>query len=192
MFTGIVEERGVVREAGRRLVVECRTVAGDAEVGSSIAVSGVCLTVADRPPGALAFDLTEETRSRSTLGFLRPGAGVNLERPVTLATRLGGHLVQGHVDGVATVEAVECEGDGARVRLRPGNRLGRYVVDMGSVAVDGVSLTVAAVDDGAFTVALVPHTLEVTTLGELAPGDRINLEVDVVAKYVEELAGRRG
>jgi riboflavin synthase len=192
VFTGIVEERGLVREAGRRLVVECRTVAADAEVGGSIAVNGVCLTVADRPPGALAFDLIEETRSRSTLRFLRPGSGVNLERPVTLATRLGGHLVQGHVDGVATVEAVEAEGDGARVRLRPADGLGRYVVDKGSVAVDGVSLTVAGVDVEAFTVALVPHTLEVTTLGGLTPGDRVNLEVDVVAKYVEGLAGRRG
>ncbi|MGH2546079.1 MAG: riboflavin synthase [Actinomycetota bacterium] len=192
MFTGIVEERGRVRDVGRRLVVECRTVAEDAEVGGSIAVSGVCLTVADRPPGALAFDLTEETRSRSTLGFLRPGDGVNLERPVTLATRLGGHLVQGHVDGVATVEAFEGEGDGVRVRLRPDDGLGRYVVGKGSVAVDGVSLTVAAVEAGAFTVALVPHTLEVTTLGGLAPGDRVNLEVDVVAKYVEGLTGRGG
>jgi riboflavin synthase len=192
VFTGIVEERGRVRDAGRRLVVECRTVAEDAEVGSSIAVSGVCLTVADRPPGALAFDLTEETRSRSILGFLRPGDGVNLERPVTLATRLGGHLVQGHVDGVATVEAFEGEGDGMRVRLRPDDGLGRYVVGKGSVAVDGVSLTVAAVEAGAFTVALVPHTLQVTTLGGLAPGDRVNLEVDVVAKYVEGLVGRDG
>ncbi|MGH2656222.1 MAG: riboflavin synthase [Actinomycetota bacterium] len=192
MFTGIVEERGRVRDAGRRLVVECRTVAEDARVGSSIAVSGVCLTVADLLPGALAFDLTEETRSRSTLRFLRPGDGVNLERPVTLATRLGGHLVQGHVDGVATVEAFEGEGDGVRVRLRPDDGLGRYVVGKGSVAVDGVSLTVAAVEAGAFTVALVPHTLEVTTLGGLAPGDLVNLEVDVVAKYVEGLAGRGG
>jgi riboflavin synthase len=192
VFTGIVEERGRVRDVGRRLVVECRTVAEDARVGGSIAVSGVCLTVADRPPGALAFDLTEETRSRSTLGFLRPGAGVNLERPVTLATRLGGHLVQGHVDGVATVEAVEGEGDDVRVRVRPDGGLGRYVVDKGSVAVDGVSLAVAAVEDGAFSVALVPHTLEVTTLGGLAPGDRVNLEVDLVAKYVEGLARRSG
>lgn len=192
MFTGIVEERGRVRDAGRRLVVECRTVAQDADIGGSISVSGVCLTVAERPPGALAFDLTEETRSRSTLGSLRPGAGVNLERPVTLATRLGGHLVQGHVDGVATVEAVEGEGTDVRVRIRAGDGPGRYVVDKGSVAVDGVSLTVAAVEDGAFTVALVPHTLVVTTLGDLAPGDVVNLEVDVVAKYVAGLVGRGG
>lgn len=192
MFTGIIEERGQVREAGRRLVVECHTVAGDAEVGSSLAVSGVCLTVVDHPPDAVAFDLTEETLSRTTLGSLRPGDGVNLERPVTLATRLGGHLVQGHVDGVAEVEAVEGDGDDVRVRLRPGAGVTRYVVEKGSVAVDGVSLTVAGVADGAFTTALVPHTLEVTTLGDLAPGDRVNLEVDLVAKYVEGLAGRRG
>jgi riboflavin synthase len=192
VFTGIIEERGRVREAGRRLVVECRTVAGDAEAGSSIAVSGVCLTVVDCPPDAVAFDLTEETLSRTTLGSLRPGDGVNLERPVTLATRLGGHLVQGHVDGVAEVEAVEGDGDDVTVRLRPGKGVTRYVVEKGSVAVDGVSLTVAAVADGAFTTALVPHTLEATTLGDLAPGDRVNLEVDLVAKYVEGLAGRRG
>jgi riboflavin synthase len=192
VFTGIVEERGRVRDAGRRLVVECRTVAGDAEIGSSIAVSGVCLTVAERPRGALAFDLTEETLSRTTLGSLGRGDGVNLERPVTLATRLGGHLVQGHVDGVAEVEAVEGDGAGVTVRVRPGRGVSRYVVEKGSVAVDGVSLTVADVDDGTFTMALVPHTLEVTTLGGLAPGDRVNVEVDVVAKYVEGLAGRRG
>lgn len=188
MFTGIVEERGRVRQAGRRLVVDSRTVVGDAGVGSSVAVSGVCLTVVERPgDGALAFDLTEETLARTTLGSLRPGDGVNLERPVTLATRLGGHLVQGHVDGVATVEAVE----GETLRLRPADGLGRYVVPKGSVAVDGVSLTVAAVDAGAFTVALVPHTLEVTTLGVLAAGDRVNLEVDVMAKYAEALGGSR-
>ncbi|HYZ11062.1 MAG TPA: riboflavin synthase [Actinomycetota bacterium] len=186
MFTGIVEERGRVREAGRRLVVECSTVSGDAGVGSSIAVSGVCLTVAERRDGALAFDLTEETLARTTLGSLQPGGGVNLERPVTLAGRLGGHLVQGHVDGVGTVEAVD--GDRAILRVRPADGLARYVVGKGSVAVDGVSLTVSSIkEDGTFTVALVPHTLQVTTLGELRPGDRVNLEVDVVAKYVEAL-----
>ena len=186
MFTGIVEERGLVREAGRRLVVACRTVSGDAEVGTSIAVSGVCLTVAERRDGSLAFDLTEETLARTTLGSLQPGGGVNLERPVTLAGRLGGHLVQGHVDGVGTVEAVD--GDRAILRVRPADGLARYVVGKGSVAVDGVSLTVSSIkEDGTFTVALVPHTLQVTTLGGLRPGDRVNLEVDVVAKYVEAL-----
>jgi riboflavin synthase len=190
VFTGIVEERGRVQQAGRRLGVECRTVAADADLGSSIAVNGVCLTVADRPEGALVFDLTEETLGRTTLGSLRPGDWVNLERPVTLASRLGGHLVQGHVDGVATVEAVD--GEGTIVRFRQADELGRYLVGKGSVAVDGVSLTVASVEDEAFTVALVPHTREVTTLGDLAPGDLVNLEVDVIGKYVEALAGRRG
>jgi riboflavin synthase len=191
VFTGIVEERGRVREAGRRLVVECRSVTGDADVGSSISVSGVCLTVTDRPDGALGFDLTDETLARTTLGSLRPGDAVNLERPVTLATRLGGHLVQGHADGVARVEAVDRRPGGVTLRLRPEDGLGRYVVGKGSITVDGVSLTVAAVEDGAFTVALVPHTIEVTTLGALEPGDRVNLEIDVVAKYVEALlAGR--
>ena len=190
MFTGIVEERGRVREAGRRLVVECRTVAGDAVVGSSIAVSGVCLTVADRSPGALTFELTDETLSRTTLGSLRPGDGVNLERPVTLATRLGGHLVQGHVDGVAAVEAVEGDGDGVTVRVRPDQGVSRYVVEKGSIAVNGVSLTVARIDDGGFDVSLIPETLERTTLGADLAGARVNLEVDVMAKYVEKLLAR--
>jgi riboflavin synthase len=190
VFTGIVEERGRVRAAGRRLVVDSRPVGAAAAVGSSISVSGVCLTVTDRPDGALAFDLTEETLARTTLGALRPGDAVNLERPVTLATRLGGHLVQGHVDGVATVEAVD--ENASTMRLRPDDGLGRYVVGKGSIAVAGVSLTVAAVEDGTFTVALVPHTLEVTTLGGLAAGARVNLEVDVMAKYVEALAAGRG
>ncbi|MGH2765522.1 MAG: riboflavin synthase [Actinomycetota bacterium] len=190
MFTGIVEERGRVRQTGPRLVVECRTVAEDVGMGGSIAVSGVCLTVADRLQGALAFDLTPETLARTTLGSLRPGERVNLERPVTLTTRLGGHLVQGHVDGVGTVGSVERSEDGAVARVGLTDGLGRYVVEKGSVAVDGVSLTVASVSEDAFTVALVPHTLEVTTLGKLSQGDRVNLEVDVLAKYVEGLVGR--
>jgi riboflavin synthase len=192
VFTGIVEERGTVRSvepgpSGRRVRVECRTVAEDGDPGASVAVNGVCLTVADRRDRVLAFDITEETEARSTLGSLRPGDPVNLERPVTLVTRLGGHLVQGHVDGVGTVAAAE----GTTMRVRLGDGLARYVVEKGSIAVDGVSLTVAAVEDGAFTVALVPHTLAVTTLGRRAAGDHVNVEVDVLAKYVEGLLGRR-
>ncbi len=191
MFTGIVEERGRVREAGPRLVVECRTVGKGVREGDSIAVNGVCLTVVDRPGGALAFDLTPETEARSTLGSIRAGDPVNLERPVTLATRLGGHLVQGHIDGVGVVESVDRSEGGATMRVRLADGLVRYVVGKGSVAVDGVSLTVASVGGDALTVALVPHTLEVTTLGLRQPGDRVNLEVDVLAKYVEGLVGRR-
>ena len=190
MFTGIVEERGRVRAAGRRLEVEAKTVTDDAAIGASIAVSGVCLTVAERDEGVLAFDLADETLSRTTLGDLREGDAVNLERPVTLLQRLGGHLVQGHVDGVGRVESIEEQAGGATMRIALDEALAPYVVKKGSVAVDGVSLTVAAVEDGAFTVALVPHTLAVTTLGDLRPGDGVNLEVDVLAKYVERLMGR--
>jgi riboflavin synthase len=189
VFTGIVEERGRVVENGARLAVEVRTVGEGTGVGDSISVNGVCLTVADRSDGVLRFDVTEETAARTTLGSVRPGDWVNLERPVTLATRLGGHLVQGHVDGVATVEAREDDGSGARLRVRVNDALARYLVEKGSVAVDGVSLTVASLDGSAFTVALVPHTLEVTTLGRLAPGDRVNVEVDVLGKYVEAFMG---
>jgi riboflavin synthase len=191
VFTGIVEERGRVREAGPRLIVDCRTVGVDVREGDSIAVNGVCLTVVDRPGGALAFDLTPETEARSTLGSIRAGDPVNLERPVTLATRLGGHLVQGHVDGVGVVESVDRSEGGVTMRVRLADGLVRYVVGKGSVAFDGVSLTVASVKGDALTVALVPHTLEVTTLGLRQPGDRVNLEVDVLAKYVEGLVGRR-
>ncbi len=195
MFTGIVEERGRVRAArpgpsGRRVVIDCRTVAEDATPGSSVAVNGVCLTVVDRDETGLAFDLATETREGSTLGELGPGDAVNLERPVTLASRLGGHLVQGHVDGIGRVESVErTQGSGSMtVRLPDG--LGRYVVEKGSISVDGVSLTVATLNGSRFTVALVPHTLALTTLGELREGDEVNIEVDVVSKYVEKLVRR--
>jgi riboflavin synthase len=192
VFTGIVEERGRVRSLhDTRLVVGCGTVVADAEPGASIAVNGVCLTVVDGSDDALAFDLAPETLARSTLGDLAPGDAVNLERPVTLATRLGGHLVQGHVDGVGTVEAVERDGQSATLRISLSDGLGRYMVEKGSVAVDGVSLTVAGINEAGFTVALIPHTLSATSLGERHPGDGVNVEVDVLAKYVERLLGRR-
>jgi len=192
MFTGIVEELGRVRELRPdRITVSCRTVLGGTEVGSSIAVNGVCLTVVDRGRGHLGFDLSEETIRRTGLAGLSQGVSVNLERPVTLVTRLGGHLVQGHVDGVGVVESVDRSEGGVTMRVRLADGLVRYVVGKGSVAVDGVSLTVASVKGDALTVALVPHTLEVTTLGLRQPGDRVNLEVDVLAKYVEGLVGRR-
>ena len=190
MFTGIVEERGRVRNAGRRLEVEARTVTGDTNVGDSIAVSGVCLTVTSSADGVLSFDLADETLARSTLAELRPGDAVNLERPVTLLTRLGGHVVQGHVDGAGIVRSVEPAEGGSMMRIEPPDDLRRYLVEKGSVAVDGVSLTVAGVTDGAFDVALIPHTLEMTTLGDRGPGDGVNLEVDILAKYVERILGR--
>jgi len=195
VFTGIVEERGrVARVEGPAVTVEARTVGADADIGASIAVSGVCLTVVANEPseGArlLSFDLAPETLSRTTLDALRPGDGVNLERPVTLLTRLGGHLVQGHVDGVGEVREVRPVPDGREVTFGLPEGAARYVAEKGSIAVDGVSLTVTGVGDDWFGVALIPHTLEVTTLGGLEPGDRVNLEVDLMAKYVERLMGR--
>ena len=189
MFTGIVEELGAVLERSPdRITVSCRTVLGDTEVGSSIAVNGVCLTVVDRGPGHLGFDLSEETIRRTGLARLSPGDPVNLERPVTLATRLGGHLVQGHVDGVGEVVGVEADPTrGVWLTIRPPAELLRYLVEKGSVSVDGVSLTVAGLNGDAFSVALIPHTLAATTLGTTRVGESVNLEVDVLAKYVERL-----
>jgi riboflavin synthase len=195
MFTGIVEERGAVSEAvGGRLVVEAAVVGSDSEPGASMAVNGVCLTVVDRAASRgvhrLAFDLSPETLARSTMGSLSAGDPVNLERPVTLMTRLGGHLVQGHVDGVApVVEARDVEG-GREMFIGLPEELARYVVEKGSIAVDGVSLTVTEAGDARFGVALIPHTLAATTLGQREPGDPLNLEVDLMAKYVERLLRR--
>jgi riboflavin synthase len=189
MVTGIVEERGVVGEiSATRLRVGARTVSADAEIGDSVAVNGVCLTVVDRSDAHLAFDVSEETLRRTSFSRLRPGDAVNLERPVTLQSRLGGHLVQGHVDGVGDVVALERTSDGgAWLTVRAPDELGRYLVEKGSVTVDGISLTVAAIDGATFSVALIPHTLDVTTLGTAEVGHPVNLEVDVIARYVESL-----
>src|SRR2546423_7149747 len=189
MFTGIVEELGEVRTLdSTRLVVACRAVAGDSPVGASVAVNGVCLTVVSNDGRSLAFDLSGETLRRTALSRLEPGAPVNLERSVTLATRLGGHLVQGHVDGVGRVLEMD---DGGTARIEAPSSLAQYLVEKGSVAVDGVSLTVSGVENGSFTVALIPHTLEATTLGRAETGDPVNLEVDVIAKYLERLMEAR-
>jgi riboflavin synthase len=187
VFTGIVEERGRVETmGGGRLIVDAHTVVRDSDVGASVSVNGVCLTVVERTDTSLRFDLSEQTLERTCLGDLRPGDPVNLERPVTLVARLGGHLVQGHVDGVGQVTRVEVDGSGgARVSIRLPGELSRYVVERGSIAIDGVSLTIAAVDDDEITVALIPHTLAATTLGLAAPGRRLNVEADVIARYVE-------
>ena len=186
MFTGIVEEKGVVGSASAfRLEISCERVMADSDIDSSLAVNGVCLTVVERSGGTLGFDVTPETLSRTSLGRLKPGDPVNLERPLTLSTRLGGHLVQGHVDGLGAVVALEPNEAGATLTIRAPRDLMRYVVEKGSISVDGISLTVAAVHGDDFSVALIPHTLEVTTLGVASPGDPVNLEVDVIAKYVE-------
>ncbi len=186
MFSGIVEEMGEVRgRSDHRLTVACSVVPSDSGIGASVAVNGVCLTVVERASGELSFDLSEETIARTSLGRLEPGSAVNLERPVTLASRLGGHLVQGHVDGVGHVRARSPD-DGGGVRLRVGMppELLRYVVDKGSLTVEGVSLTVAELHDDGVTVALIPHTLGVTTLGSTSVGDPVNVEVDIIAKHV--------
>ena len=192
MFTGIVEELGAVRSsADHRLEVTCRTVPRDSGVGDSVAVNGVCLTVVDVAEDRLAFDVSEETLARSSLRRLAPGEPVNLERPATLGTRLGGHLVQGHVDGVGEVAQVTPDGaGGAVVAIVVPQELRRYVVEKGSITVDGVSLTVSALRPDGVEVALIPHTLAVTTFGTARAGDPVNLEVDVIAKYVERLLGR--
>jgi riboflavin synthase len=185
MFTGIVEELGtVLSRQGPRLRIGARTVLDDVELGASIAVNGTCLTVVgwDDAAGWWEADVVDETYARTALGALEPGHRVNLERPVRLSDRLGGHLVQGHVDGVG-----EIVGAAPDLRIRTERDLLRYVVEKGSITVDGISLTVVAAADDTFTIAVIPHTMEVTTLGHKGVGDLVNLEVDVTAKYVERL-----
>jgi riboflavin synthase len=189
MFTGIVEELGrVLERRGSRLRIGATVVLEDAKIGDSTAVNGCCLTVVELGPDWWEADVSEETFARTTLGDLEPDDPVNLERPVRLSDRLGGHIVQGHVDAVG--EVVD-PAPGLRVRMAP--ELLRYVVEKGSVTVDGVSLTVVEPLADGFTVALIPHTAAITTLGRRRPGDRVNLEVDVMAKYAESLlAGHTG
>ena len=185
MFTGIVEELGsVVSREGPRLRIAAKAVLEDVELGASIAVNGTCLTVVDwsSDEGWWEADVVEETYARTSLGVLVAGHPVNLERPVRLSDRLGGHLVQGHVDGVG--EIVE---PAPALRVRCARELLRYVVEKGSITVDGISLTIASVHEDGFGVAVIPHTMEVTTLGHKGTGDPVNLEVDVTAKYVERL-----
>jgi riboflavin synthase len=197
VFTGIVEELGRIARIedlgdAARLTVAGPLVTSDAAKGDSIAVSGVCLTVVDQAHGAFTADVMKETLSRSSLGALQPGSTVNLERAVTPTTRLGGHIVQGHVDGVGEVLDRTPGEHWELVRVSLPASLSRYVVEKGSITVDGISLTVAAVDDPdalnpSFTVSLIPETLSRTTLGTAPPGTPVNLEVDVIAKYVERL-----
>jgi riboflavin synthase len=209
MFTGIVEELGTVAAVQRRpggavLAVACESVVADARVGDSISVNGVCLTVTTLtltplasappapggegpPPRGFTADLMGETLDRTALGGLAPGTPVNLERALRADSRLGGHLVQGHVDGVTEVLAVEAHPSWTTMRFRLPPALSPYLVEKGSITVDGTSLTVLAVDATTFAVGLIPHTLAVTVLGSRRPGDRVNLEVDVVAKYVERM-----
>jgi len=195
VFTGLVQDLGSIvaveqTPAGARLVVET-VLAAELSEGDSVAVNGVCLTAVDPTGLQFAADVMQETLRRSSLAGLGAGAQVNLELPLRAHDRLGGHIVQGHVDGLGTVEAVEDEGFARVVRIAAPPELLRYVVEKGSIAVDGVSLTVAAVDDESLSVALIPETLARTSLGEAAPGRALNLEVDVLAKYVEKLTVAR-
>jgi riboflavin synthase len=192
MFTGIVRELGTVETFdGSRLVVVAPETAATAALGDSVAVAGVCLTVVATENGRLAFDAVPETLSRTALGGLRPDGAVNVEPSLRVGDPLGGHVVQGHVDAVGRVRSVTPEGDGRRVWVDAPESVVRYCIEKGSVAVDGVSLTIAAFDDDGFEVALIPHTLAVTTLGSLEPGDEVNLEADVLGKVVERLLAAR-
>jgi riboflavin synthase len=176
---------------GGRLSIACRVVIADSPIGASVSVNGTCLTVVERDDDHLAFDLSDETVERTSLRRLGAGHPVNLERPVSLAARLGGHIVQGHVDGVGTILAIEPGSDGGAVlRIGVPEELRRYAVGKGSITVDGVSLTVAALQDDGVSIALIPHTLAMTSLGAAAVGDPVNLEMDMIAKYVERLMER--
>ena len=191
MFTGIVRELGRVEAlergpGGARLRIRAPETAAGAKVGDSVAVNGVCLTATAVENGTLAFDAVPETLRRSSLGRLAEGASVNLEPALRAGEPLGGHFVQGHVDGVGRVRAVTAEG----LEIEAPPELLRYAVEKGSISVEGVSLTIADLSEEAFTVALIPHTRTATTLGALSPGDEVNLEADVIAKHVERLLGR--
>ena len=196
MFTGIVEEKGRVKatrpaEAGIRITVDAPGVASGLTIGDSVAVNGVCLTVVESSPDAFSADVVKETLARSNLGALDLGSSVDLERPMPASGRFDGHIVQGHVDGVGRVERLQAEGESIRMWISIPDALTRYIVEKGSVTVDGVSLTIAGVSEDGFEVALIPHTLAVTVLGERKPGDQVNLEADIIAKYVERLLGKR-
>jgi len=194
MFTGLIEEVGeVLGIEGSRLVVGARVVLADAADGASIAVNGVCLTVVARGAGRIGFDLGPETLARTALGDLGAGDRVNLERPLRLGAPVGGHLVQGHVDGVGVITQLSREGETARLRLEcQDEALAALLIPQGSVAVDGVSLTVAALDGPAFEIMLIPHTLGQTTLGGLKAGKRVNLEMDMIGKYVQRFLSLQG
>jgi riboflavin synthase len=190
MFTGIVRERGRVAALGEgpnglRLEIEAPDTAARLQIGDSVSISGACLTATAVSNGSFSVTAVAETLARTTLGRLSESDEVNLETAARIGDPLGGHFVQGHVDGLGRVASL---GDDGRLWVEAGSEILRYCVEKGSIAVDGVSLTIAGLRDGAFEVALIPHTLEATTLGALRPGDEVNLEVDVLAKYVEKLA----
>jgi riboflavin synthase len=188
MFTGIIEELGTVEAAGVRLSVACSHVLSDLTIGASIAVNGVCLTAVDVRSDGFSADLAPETLERSNFRDLKPGDGVNLERPLTLQTRLSGHIVQGHVDGTGRIEALRELGDGNwELLVKVPRDLDRLLVYKGSIAIDGISLTVASVNDGLVKVAIIPHTFEATNIAGREAGERVNIECDILAKHVARL-----
>ena len=192
MFTGIVEELGKVREASpNRLVIAAATVLADTRVGDSLAVNGADLTVVSRTDDSFAADLSAETLARTNLGSLAAGDPVDLERALTPESRMGGHFVQGHVDGVGTVVEIGGPAEDCTLRVDAPADIARYIVEKGFIAVDGISLTVTEATDSAFSAAVIPYTLEHTVLGSRRPGDRVNLEADILAKYVERLLPQR-
>jgi len=196
MFTGIIEELGQIvsidrLEQGKRLIVSGNIVTGDLENGESVAVNGVCLTALEVTPDSFAADVSPETLSRTTLGDLSVGSRVNLERAVTPSSRLGGHIVQGHVDGRGTFLGADDQGDFRTVRIGFPLEIAKYLVFKGSVAVDGISLTIASLADNYLEIAVIPKTWEATNLSTLNTGDAVNLEVDMIAKYVERLLAFR-
>jgi len=190
MFTGLVEEVGTIAalvpiDEGVRVAIRASVTRQDLAVGDSVAVSGICLTAIELHPGGFVIEAVAETLRRTTLGDAQPGDRVNLERAIRADGRLGGHIVQGHIDGTGVIDEVRAEGDGWMLRVVAPPEITRYVVEKGSIAVDGVSLTVAARDSDGFVIALIPHTVAATTLGPERSGTRVNLEVDLVAKYIE-------
>jgi len=194
MFSGIIETMGRVAELHRvgpgvRLVIEAPTIAAEARIGASVAVNGCCLTVVEGDDNTMQFDAGEETLSRTNLGRLGPGSEVNLERSLRIGEELGGHFVAGHIDAVGTLDVREDDAEWSKFWFNMPPALGRQMASKGSVAIDGVSLTLVDVEQERFSIALIPHTLKVTTLGRLQPGDPVNLETDILAKYVEKLVG---
>ena len=195
MFTGLIEEVGTVvsltRTAVGRLVIVSNKVINDVAIGDSVAINGVCLTVTSISDSKLSFDAVPETLNRSTLKDLHPGDKVNLEASLRAGKMIGGHFVQGHVDGVGTFESITPLAESRVIRISASRELLRYIVEKGSIAIDGISLTIASVDDSGFTVAVIPHTLSVTTLGLKRPGDHVNLETDIIGKYIEKFVNDR-
>ena len=192
MFTGIVEEVGIVRVAGQgRLVIAAREVMPTLEIGGSISVNGTCLTVTALDSDEFSVDVVPETLRRTNLGLLSPNSPVNLERPLRADGRLDGHIVQGHVDGTGTISEISEDGEALMVRIEVPGQLARYVVEKGFIAVDGVSLTVVHCDEAGFSVTVIPHTRDHTIFGSRGVGDAVNIEIDILAKYVKRLTAGR-